>query len=1091
MIAHLHTHTHYSILDGAMTVRELIDKAYMGGIDAIAVTEHSNIFSAVEFFTIAKEVGIKPIIGCELYMAPKSRFDKGGRNYHLTLLVMNDEGYRNLCQILTRANFEGFFRRPRADIELLSEYSEGLICLSGCLKGEIPSLILAGEYDKALERIKLFREIFKDRFYLEIQENGLLDQIRINETLAEISRTLGIKIVATGDSHYIEPGGWEIQDALLAIRDNTTLDDPKRLRYETRELWLYKADEIRERFKWIPQAIDVHEEIVKMCNFEFKVGKIRLPSPIEELVDDNALDGKLEEMAKNGLVEKLKEKKAKAEVVDEEVYILRLKNELEVIKSKGFAKYFLIVKDFIDFARSRRIPVGPGRGSAAGSLVSWALNITSLDPIKYGLIFERFLNPERVKPPDIDVDFCKFKRDEVTDYVNSKYGSERVAHVITFGTIGARQAIRDAGRILGMPASEVDEVSKLIPQEPGRKITLDNALDEVPRLKELLDGNPRIRKLLNLARNLEGKIRQVGVHASGFVISDAPLTEYMPLLKRDQEITTHYDMDSLAKLGLVKFDFLGLETLTLINKVVEAVGTDMDKIPLDDENTYKLLSSGDTLGVFQFESPGMKELLVRLKPKKFEELIAAVALYRPGPIQSGMVDEFIRRRDEGKAEYPHPDLEPILKETYGLFLYQEQVMFSAALLAGLTMGEADILREAMGKKKSELMRMMKSKFIEGAKKKMSEEHAVKIFEIMEKFAEYAFNKSHSTAYAYIAYLTAYLKANYPLEFSAALLTSEMRNSEKLTFYLRSLMDNNVKIFPPCVNKSFADFRVEEDGIRFGLGGVKNVGGKAVEKILAERVKLPFRSVRDFLARTKVNRKVAESLVKAGAFDSLGISRQEAMQAIGGAERIVQELFAAKGEQVGYKNIEDIMKQEEEVLGIVFSEPEYITTLKSIKDFFPVAYNGISQVAGIPLNPSEHRIGEKTYCIFYLNIGEKRIEVVLEGKHKVHVNKIIVVSGKPYGTADLKQITERFIASDINPLDEIGLTIVLRKVDKKILGELKMIMSTSKSAISLPCFIVVEESGSSYDLSVKAPLSRELKDFLESVDIQFILTPLSR
>jgi DNA polymerase-3 subunit alpha len=1012
MVGHFHTHTHYSILDGAMTIDQLIQKACEGKIDAIAITEHGNIFSAVEFFFKAREAGIKPIIGCEIYIAPGKLTEKNQdeKNFHATLIVKNDEGYKNLCILLKIANMEGFYRKPRIDIKTLIEYKEGLIMLSGCLNGIIPRLIIEGKIDEARKKAEEFKKIFGRDFYLEIMRGEPADpnrkediqtwetQKKVVSYLLEFSKELDIPCVATADCHYATPDGYEIQDMLVCIAYGEKIKSENRFRYKIKGLYVKSKEEMTEIFKDIPQSIESHEDIIKSVSFEFKKpSHLRIPKPPEFGDPDETLRKK----AYEGLQRRLKEKRDKGEEFDEKIYYEQLEKELDVISKKNFSGYFLIVDDFINWAKSKGIMVGPGRGSAAGSLVSYSLGITEIDPIKYGLIFERFLNPEREKAPDIDVDFCKERRDEVIEYVKRKYGQDNVAHIITFGTFGARLAIRDVGRILDEPQENVSELAELVPQEPSRKWTLDDAYAEVPEFKNRIDSNPRFRMIFEKAKKLEGLIRHIGSHASGFLISDRPITEYTSIARAKDELVTQFDMESLEKIGLVKFDFLGLDTLTVIDRTFKMIKENHGKelsfnnIPLNDRKTYEMLKKGDVFGVFQFESAGMRELLMRLEPENISELIAAVALYRPGPIQSGMVNDFIERKKGLKpTEYTHPDLEDILKETYGNFLYQEQIMLAANILAGFSMGEADILREAMGKKKAELMEKVRERFIKGCEQKgISKEKAEEIFEIMEKFSGYAFNKSHSAAYAFLAYVTAYLKANFPLEYMASLLTSEMSNLEKLSKYIEELLRLGFKILPPSITKSKSEFSVEGNAIRFGLGGIKGLGEAAVKAIEEMRQRVKITSFEGFIKnaqRFKINKKVIETLVKAGAFDEF-TSREKALNLLDALLSQRPSLFDNGNKQRQY----EIEKMEIETIGVLLSKSEIKHQIESISyGIFPIEFKDIAEIIGRVKKIIQTPSGSILTCEVSYDPREN-YEILFIGKNgrEIKEGKIYVFVGK--------------------------------------------------------------------------------------------------
>jgi DNA polymerase-3 subunit alpha len=882
----LHLHTEYSLLDGAIRIKELVEQACAFRMPAVAITDHGNLFGVVDFYRRAVKAGIKPIIGCEVYVAPASRFDKKNAShsdegsFHLVLLSKDNKGYKNLVSLVTKAYTEGFYYKPRIDAELLAQHNEGLIGLTSCLKGEIPYYLQRGMADRAREKALRYRDILgPENFYIEIQDNGIPEQEEVNKKLVELAKELNFSIVATNDCHYMKKEDSKAHDILLCIQTGTTVTDRNRLRFNSDSFYFKSPEEMKKAFKDIPEAILNTRNIAERCNVEFRLGLNLLP--VYLLEGGQKPDALLEKLALEGLFQKCGlEPKA--------TYKERLGKELEIIQKMGYASYFLIVWDFISYARKKGIPVGPGRGSAAGSLVSYCLGITDLDPVKYNLLFERFLNPERISMPDIDVDFCKDRRPEVIHYVAEKYGQDHVAQIITFGTMAARAAIRDVGRALDFPYAEVDRIAKMTPNT--LHITIEDTLRAEPQLKNLYDNNPKIKELLDVAMRLEGLCRHASTHAAGVVISPEPLTTYMPLYKNpvDGTITTQLDMNAIEKIGLLKFDFLGLKTLTVIEKTLKYIKENNEElslkdIPFDDEKTYELLSSGHTTGVFQFESPGMRDLLVKMSPTRFEELIAIVALYRPGPMGSGMIDDFIKRK-KGKipVKYDLPQLKEILSETHGIILYQEQVMSIANRLANFTMGQADILRKAMGKKRPEEMEKLKEAFIQGAKANgISEKKANRLFDLMTYFAEYGFNKSHSAAYAHIAYQTAYLKAHYAVEFMAATLSADMDNTDKIVKSINECREMGILILPPDINESGQEFKVIGNSIRFGLEAVKGVGAAAIESVIESRNgEGPFTSTANFLQRVdskKVNKKVLEGLIKAGAFDSLGTTRAGAVK----------------------------------------------------------------------------------------------------------------------------------------------------------------------------------------------------------------------
>jgi DNA polymerase-3 subunit alpha len=806
--------------------------------------------------------------------------------------VKNEEGYKNLCQLVTRGHLEGFYYHPRVDIELLKRFNGGLIALSACLKGRVSYLINADRVSEAKQSAIELASIFdKDRFYLEVQANNLPDQIKVNPILKEISQELSIPLAATNDCHYLNRVDSEAHDALLCIQTGKTIDDPKRLKFSKDEFFFKSRQEMEEALSDYREAIDNTMQIASLCEYDMEFGQYKYP--VFTVSEETSLDKLLEEAALSGLQKRLVQKEDEEGAVSPELkteYRERLQFELGIIIKMGFAGYFLIVADFIDYACRSDIPVGPGRGSAAGSLVAYCLNITNIDPIKYGLLFERFLNPQRISMPDIDIDFCINGRDDVIRYVADKYGRENVGQIITFGTMKARGAIRDVGRVLSIPYGDVDKIAKLVPEGP--KVSLDRAIEDEPELKRMEKGEKNQQKLLKIARSLEGLSRHASTHASGVVISDRPLVEYLPLFKgSNDEVMTQFTMDQIEQLGLIKFDFLGLKTLTVIKQTLKLIEmttgqqVEIEKIPLDDPGAYQLCGEGKTTGVFQLESSGMKDLLRRLKPGLFEDLVALVALYRPGPLGSNMVEDFIAgKHGRSKIKYMLPQLEPILKETYGVILYQEQVMKIAQILANYSLAEADELRKAIGKKKAEVMAAHKARFTKGATENgVALKKAEKLFLLIEKFGGYGFNKSHSAAYALIAYQTAYLKAHYPVQFMAALLTQDMGNQDKTIKNIAECREMGIPILPPDLNESETDFSVVKESIRFGLAAVKNVGVKAVGSMIEERESGgPFKDIVDFCKRvdgSKVNRRALESFIQCGVFDFTGIERSRLFAAL--------------------------------------------------------------------------------------------------------------------------------------------------------------------------------------------------------------------
>jgi DNA polymerase-3 subunit alpha len=947
---HLHVHSEYSLLDGAAQLEKLVAKAKELGFPALALTDHGNLFGAIDFYDACKKAGVKPIVGCELYVAPGSRFERSSQDggyegaSHCTVLVRDERGYANLVRLVSKAYLEGFYYKPRVDRELLAQHADGLVALSGCLNSEVNRLLTDGDDERALRTAGWYQEVFgKDHYFMEVQSHGIEAQTRATAGTVRIARAIGAPLCGTNDSHYLEASHARAHEVLLCIQTGATLADPNRWRFSTEEFYLKTAEEMREVFRELPEAYRSTLAVAEQCDLTLEFGKFHLPR--YQVPEGHTLDTYLAERAWEGLARRYGSSPADAAVE-------RLRYELGVISTMGFSGYFLVVWDFIAYARRQGIAVGPGRGSSAGSLVAYCLGITNVDPLRYGLLFERFLNPERISMPDMDIDFADDRRDEVIRYVVDRYGAERVAHIITFGTMGAKAVVRDVGRALGIPYGEADRIAKLIPGFP-LNISLDEAFEKSPELAQLVKREPRIGELWSVAKTLEGGTRHASVHASAVVISDEPLMERIPLYKdpKRDELITGYAMGPIDKLGLLKMDFLGLRTLTVIANTVRLVAEsrgvtlDPDALPLDDVRTYRLLGEARTAGVFQLESAGMRDALQKLRPERIEDIIAMVALYRPGPMD--LIPDFVKRRHgQAQISYEHPAMERHLQETYGIMVYQEQVMRLAADLAGWSLGEADTLRKAMGKKDRNLMAAQRAKFVVGCRTNhMDARKADRIWELIERFAGYGFNKSHAACYGLVAYQTAYLKANYPVEFMAALLTSEMDKTDKIVQYIEECRAMGLSVAPPDVNVSGAPFRVAGDVIRFGLAAIKNVGATAIESIVRFReAGGPFRSLTDFCVRSDprlVNRRVIESLIKAGAFDSLGRSRagllaglDQAMEAGQRRQRESQEgqgsLFAGLGEatpetadrdvgrEVPEWPAEQLLGHEKEVLGFYVS-----------------------------------------------------------------------------------------------------------------------------------------------------------------------------
>jgi len=889
MFVHLHVHTEYSLLDGAGRIQALLDKCKELGMPGMAITDHGVMYGVVDFYKEARARGLKPVIGCEVYVAPRSMGDRENRsdsNYsHLVLLAENQTGYKNLMALSSLGFTEGFYYKPRIDYDVLSRHSEGLIGLSACMAGEIPRLLEQGRYDDAVKAALHLNQIFgQGSFYLELQDHGLPGQKDINNALARISKETGIPLVATNDVHYVSREDAEVHDVLLCIQTGKTIEDADRLRFETPEFYLKSGDEMEQLFHSYPEALKNTYRIWQRCNVEFDFDTLHLPE--YKVPEGYTAEGYLRELCYKGLKERY------SEITDD--IISRLEYELNTISQMGYVDYFLIVWDFIKYARDNGIMVGPGRGSAAGSLVAYTLSITQIDPLKYGLLFERFLNPERISMPDIDIDFCYERRQEVIDYVIRKYGEDRVAQIITFGTMAARAAIRDVGRALNRPYGEVDRIARMIPMEIG--MTIDKALQRNPELKMLYEEDASARSLIDMSRSLEGLPRHASTHAAGVVISKLPITEYVPLQKNDDCITTQFPMGTLEQLGLLKMDFLGLRTLTVIRDTIamieESEGKKIDiySIGLDDPAVYEMLSQGDTDGVFQLESAGMKQFMKELKPSTFEDIIAGISLYRPGPMDQ--IPRYIANKNHPEAiEYTDEKLAPFLEVTYGCMVYQEQVMQIVKDLAGYSLGRSDLVRRAMAKKKTDIMEKERQYFIYGIQDEngniivpgayrngVSIEKANKIFDEMMEFAKYAFNKSHAAAYALVAYQTAWLKYYYPVQFMAALITSVIGNSGKVAGYIQYCRKRNIQVLPPDVNQSYGRFTVSGNTIRFGLAAVKNVGTPVIEAIIkARESKGRFESFLDFCQKVEemgVSKRMVESLIRCGAFDSLGARRSQ-------------------------------------------------------------------------------------------------------------------------------------------------------------------------------------------------------------------------
>jgi DNA polymerase-3 subunit alpha len=1002
---HLHVHSQYSLLDGAASLDRLVQEAAATGQRAVALTDHGVMYGAFKFYQAATAAGIKPLIGCEVYVAKRSRYDREAKvddePYHLVLLAENEKGYKNLTQLASRAHLEGFYYRPRVDRELLAAHAEGLIALSACFSGEIPTHLLAGDYEAAQQNAAWYRDLFGPRnFFLELQSQGLEGQRQLNRDLVAIGQTLGLEVVATNDLHYIKREDAMVHDVLLCIQTGKTLGDPKRLKFPTDQFYFKTGEEMARAFAEVPQALKNTVAIAERCNFHFEVGDYKLPD-YQIPPSFTSKDEYLSFLCRENLSQRYPQVTPEIEA--------RLTHELAVIAETGFAGYFLIVGDFVRYAKEQGIPVGPGRGSGAGSLVGYLLGITELDPLAHQLLFERFLNPERVSMPDFDIDFCFERRGEVIDYVKERYGRDHVAQIITFGTMAAKGAVRDVGRVLGFPYGEVDKIAKLISHNAGK--SLDEIVKNTPALTTLVNEDERIKRLIEIAKAVEGFPRHASTHAAGVVITPEPLTEYVPLARASEgEATTQFPMEDLEAIGLLKMDFLGLRTLTVLSDTLtlvrESSGREytLESLPQGDEAAYRLLCSGQTMGIFQLESGGMRRLLVQLAPERLDDLTSLVALYRPGPLGSGMVEDFIKaRHGEKEVTYLHPRLAEILEPTYGIILYQEQVMQICHRLGGFTLGEADLVRRAMGKKKPEVLAAMREKFVAGAGAQgIPQVTAEEIFNLMEYFAGYGFNKSHSAAYALIAYWTAFFKANYPQAFMAALLTSVMGNSDKVRLYIEECRHLGIPIYPPDVNHSKERFTVEDKGIRVGLLAVKNLGSAAIQEICSEQAKAPFTSLAEFCRRVDlgtVNKRAVESLVRVGAFASTGKTRRGMLTNLEGAFEAAHRYAARQASgQLSLFEPGAVLPPSPE--GESAAEEEFPTsTLLNLEK----EYLGI-YLSGHPLDPWRERFAEYRIPALGEVLEEGKEEEVIVGGVVSGWRRLTTKAGKTMATFTLEDLS---------------------------------------------------------------------------------------
>lgn len=1131
---HLHNHSQYSLLDGASRIGDMVEVAKKMNMPALALTDHGNMFGAVEFYKTAIAGGIKPIVGMEAYVAGTSRFDHkkvigypdGG--FHLVLLVKNQVGYKNLMKLASSAYREGFYHRPRIDREILSEHHEGLIALSACQKGEIPYMLRDDRIDKAEDAIEYYGNLFDGDFYIEIQNHGLDFEIESIPKLVDIAHKYDLPLICTNDCHYMHQRDAEAHDALLCIQTGKLIADTNRMKYNTDQIYFKSSEEMRELFADYPEAIENTVKVAERCNIEIETGRLLLPAyPIPDKT--KTADQFLEDLARKGLSERYDE------ITD--VLETRLSYELSVIKQLGWAGYFLITADFIDYARKTDIPVGPGRGSAAGSLVSYCLKITNVDPIKYELLFERFLNPERISMPDIDIDFGDRKRDQIIDYVVKLYGRDNVTQIITFGTMAARGVIRDVGRVLSMPYGDVDRIAKMIPAVPD--MTLKKAMKQNPDLKQLVDSDVRVAKLMELSQTLEGLTRHASTHAAGVVIAPNDLTNYVPLYKGSKgEITTQYDMKRVEQIGLLKMDFLGLRTLTVIDDAIKMIEAghgkkvDLDALDLEEEKIYQMFGAGHTIGIFQFESSGMRDYLRKLKPSVLTDLIAMNALYRPGPLDSGMIDIYINRK-QGREEvkFDHPLQEEILQDTYGVIVFQEQVLQIANRLAGYSLGQADLLRKAMGKKDPEIMQAEKKRFIAGAvANKIDRKVAERIFDLIETFARYGFNRAHSTCYALLAYQTAWLKIHYPREFMAASMTSEMGDSDRVVVLIEECRRMGIEVLPPDVNESAGMFTVVGQQIRFGLLAVKNVGHGPVEEIIkACRETGRFASLADFVARVdlhSLNKRALESLISAGAFDSINSNRRamsEVLEAMISYGQNVQEkshtvdMFGGGTDDATRRapdlpDVEDYplavkLTAEKNMLGFYVSGHPLARFRRELANFGSVATDKIDSaddgrevlIGGI-VQTKKVMLDKRGNQMAFITIEDfaGSMELIIfsdcyeKSKEFLEVDRIILASGR---VSTREGQSAKLIVSNVLPLKELSrhfdCRLVLRldrkdfaKIDKvwPILeshrGQKEVILATRKNGDELyirPKNLMVDLSGDMVD-SLKEILG-ESKAFL--------------
>ncbi|MCF7935570.1 MAG: DNA polymerase III subunit alpha [Synergistales bacterium] len=1078
---HLHVHSEYSLLDGAIRTKELARMTREYGMPAVALTDHGNMYGAIEFYQECEKAEVKPILGCEAYVDPEGhrRRDKGARNYHLLLLAENQKGYRNLVKLISKANTDGFYFKPRIDHELLSQYSEGIIASSACLAGEIPSFLREGREEQAVERALLYRDIMGEgNFFLEVMHNSIPEQAVVNKGLAKIAKKTGIPMIATNDAHYPKASDAEWHDILLCVQTNNTVDDPNRYQFPAQEFYFRSPEEMWQYFgDELPEALTNTVEIAERCNVTFNFGDYRLPH--FEIPQGETLESYLEHQAWQGLSQRY------GESVSQEAKD-RLQRELGIINEMGYAGYFLIVADFINAAKERDIPVGPGRGSAAGSLVAFALGITEMDPLKYGLLFERFLNPERVSMPDIDTDISDKRRDEVLEYVVSKYGRENVSQIITFGRMMSRAAVRDVARTLNIPYAEANRVAKLVPEKAK---TIPEALELSPDLKKEYENNDSMRRVLDVSSKIEGLARHCSQHAAGVVIAPCPITDIVPVRKiGTDQVVTQFAMEPVEKLGLVKMDFLGLRTLSILEDTIDNIGKnskaipDMNALPMDDKATFSLLQRAETMGVFQLESSGMRQMLKRLQVDCFEDLIAALALYRPGPLNSGMVEQFIRRKHgEEEVSYLHPDLKEVLQETHGVILYQEQVMKIASLLAGYSLGEADILRRAMAKKKAAEMEKQRDTFIPGCVSHgVAKDRAEELYTLIQEFAEYGFNKSHSAAYAMISYQTAYLKAHYKSEFLAAVLTSHIGTKiDDLARNVREVQNAGVAVLPPHVNESGPAFTVVGDVIRFGLAAVAKVGRSALETVVRVREEDgPFASFWDFMNRIDlriVNKAVIENLIKSGALDNLGGNRREMLEALPGFMEIAQRKAQKNGQRSLLELVDEAEPEPELPKRDPFTLMEQLEMEKETLGLY---------ISGHPVEEHEKEIQRFINCrIADIDLWKSRNTPITIGGLVARAKEKYTKNGDPMGIVEVEDTIAKIEVvlfpdtwEQAKPFLQTGtIAIITGKIQER--GERTII---AQEAVSLEWAQQEKTPYCRFALDVYASEEKEMKEFVREL-----------